>query len=548
MNVLIVDDDRFVVSALEQKMDWLPLGVEQIYTAYNIRQAMKIFEEFPIHILICDIEMPQGSGLELLAWIRSEGFNVQAIFLTNFADFNYAQKAIELQSFEYYLKPIEFDKLELIIKKAVKKVKLSQIEENASKVRYYWQQNKEKLIEHFWYSYLKNNTSLSGEELQEQLEMNTIDYSMDDCFLPVLLEFFPYKLVENREIISIFENENNLEKKLKSILEETFKNITFAFESFLEVSTNKDKYLAIIKLVDSTAEVTSRELLSSYTELLTAINTQLNCDVQCYVGTSGHLDTVQSIVKKLQLMNEETIDFRNKIIYFRNYEKNEQKYVEPNLQLLEHYLQTSNRLSFIIKCKQYLTNLLGNNVLNHNVLCSFRLDITQLIYTHLKKNEILANKLFQGKVSDFLLEQSSRSVEDFMIYISYLVDVSLDYMEFITSQKSVVKTICEFIDQNYQENITRTNLAKIVYLSPDYIARIFKKETGNSLVNYIIKKRVEIAKDLLINTDLPVHLISDKVGYGNYSYFTKIFKKETNYTPVDYRKIPTQKGEPKKGH
>jgi two-component system response regulator YesN len=116
-------------------------------------------------------------------------------------------------------------------------------------------------------------------------------------------------------------------------------------------------------------------------------------------------------------------------------------------------------------------------------------------------------------------------------------------MAFTNSQKSVVNTICDYIDQNYQENITRTSLAKIVYLSPDYIARYFKKETGISLVNYIIKKRVDIAKELLNNTDLPVHIISDKVGYGNYSYFTKLFKKETNYTPVDYRKLSNSKGD-----
>lgn len=64
---------------------------------------------------------------------------------------------------------------------------------------------------------------------------------------------------------------------------------------------------------------------------------------------------------------------------------------------------------------------------------------------------------------------------------------------------------------------------------------------GISLINYLIKKRIEVAKDLLSNTDHPVHLISDKVGYGNYSYFTRIFKKETNYTPMDYRKVTNNK-------
>ncbi len=543
MNVLIVDDDRFVVSALEQKIDWPSLGIQQIYTAYNIRQAKKIFDENTIHILISDIEMPQGSGLELLAWIRSEGFNVQAIYLTNFADFNYAQKAIELQSFEYYLKPIEFDKLELIIKKAVKKVKLSQIKEDAIKVGQYWQQNKEELVEHFWHTYLKNNDSLSSEELQEQLKIKNIDYSMHDCFLPLLLDFFPYKLVDNKEIISIFDKENDFQNRLKTMIIETFKNDSIRLGAVLKSSTNKDEYLAIFKLLDHTSELSSREFISLCNELIAAINNQLNCDVQCHIGPSSSLNKIQSTVKELQVARKETIDFRNKTFYIETYKKSTNKYVEPNLQLLEHYLETGNRLSFNNKCYRYLTNLLDKNALSYNVLCSFRLDITQLIYTHLKKKEILANKLFQGKVSDLLLEQSSRSIDDLMTYISYLVDVSLDYMAFTNSQKSVVSTIRDYIDQNYQEDITRTSLAQIVYLSPDYIARFFKKETGISLVNYIIKKRVDIAKDLLTNTSLPIHIISDKVGYENYSYFTKLFKKETNYTPVEFRKMTNSKSE-----
>ncbi|WP_160723821.1 response regulator transcription factor [Bacillus sp. USDA818B3_A] len=541
MNVLIVDDDRFVVSALEQKMDWTSLGIEQIYTASNIRQARKIFENNSIHILISDIEMPQGSGLELLAWIRSEGFNVQAIFLTNFADFNYAQKAIELQSFDYYLKPIEFDKLELIIKKAVKKVNSGQINEDAIRVGHYWNNNKEKLIEHFWFTYLKDNHSLSSEELLEQLKINKIDYSMEDCFLPLLLDFFPYRLVENKEIISVFGNDIDLKIRLKTIINETFKDFPIHLEGFLEVSTNNDEYLAIFKIVESTSETYLRDIISSCKKFITAVNTQLHCDVQCSLGTLSPLYQIQSLIKELQVMSEETIDCRNKVFCLDTYEIGDKKYVEPNLPLLEHYLQTGNRLSFINKCHQYLTNLAGKNAINHNVLFSFRIDITQLIYTHLKKNEILAHKLFQGKSSEFLLEQSSKSIEDIMNYITFLIDVSLDYMAFTNSQKSVVNTIRNYIDQNYHENITRTSLAQIVYLSPDYIARFFKKETGVSLVNYIIKKRVDIAKDLLTNTDLPVHTISDKVGYDNYSYFTKLFKKATNYTPVDYRKIANSK-------
>ena len=119
MNALLVDDDRYFVAALREKIDWPSLGIDEVYSAYNIRGAREIIERHAIRVMLCDIEMPQGSGLELLAWIRERAYPVQAIFLTNYADFHYAQKALELQSLDYYLKPVALDKLYPGIAKAV---------------------------------------------------------------------------------------------------------------------------------------------------------------------------------------------------------------------------------------------------------------------------------------------------------------------------------------------------------------------------------------------------------------------------------------------
>ncbi|OXS78729.1 response regulator transcription factor [Domibacillus enclensis] len=535
MNILIVDDDRFVIAALKQKMDWPSLGIKEVYSASNIRQAQSIFQAKPIHLLISDIEMPQGSGLELLSWIRSEKYETQAIFLTNYADFNYAQKAIELQSFDYYLKPIEFDKLELIIKKAIKKVETSKIKEQSIGTGNYWQKNKEEHQQHFWEKHLKEDIRLTEEDLQKQLKIKQIDYSLGDSFVPLLIDCFPYKLVNYQTIHSVIEQESHFQLKLKTVITDAFRSHPIHLDSFLKLNQNTDDYLALFRLNDG-ADVLLDELVSSSNELIATAQEKLNCAIQCRLGPVRSLGNVKQTFKELHASKKESIDFRNNVFLFTHQDKEDKKYTEPNFQLLEHYLETENRLSFMNKCDQYLTSLANKKILSYSVLCSFRLDVTQIIYTHLKKKEILANKLFQGKTHDFLLEQSSRSIEDIMIYISYLVDVSLEYMAFTDSQKSVITTICDYIDQHYQENINRNSLAKVVYLSPDYIARFFKKEMGVSLVHYIIQKRVAVAKELLAHTDLPIHIISDKVGYGNYSYFTKIFKKETHYTPVDFRK------------
>ena len=76
----------------------------------------------------------------------------------------------------------------------------------------------------------------------------------------------------------------------------------------------------------------------------------------------------------------------------------------------------------------------------------------------------------------------------------------------------------------------------MVYLSADHLARVFKKETGETLVKYITDKRIHAAKELLSDTKTPISQVASEVGYDNYSYFTKIFKEKTGVSPGDYRK------------
>lgn len=105
-SILIVDDDKLLADKLEETVQWEKIGISMVFTAYNIRQAQKLLEEFPIQFLLCDIDMPQGSGLELLEWIRSRQMEIECVFLSSYANFAYAQKALRLSAREYLLKPI----------------------------------------------------------------------------------------------------------------------------------------------------------------------------------------------------------------------------------------------------------------------------------------------------------------------------------------------------------------------------------------------------------------------------------------------------------
>ena len=99
-----------------------------------------------------------------------------------------------------------------------------------------------------------------------------------------------------------------------------------------------------------------------------------------------------------------------------------------------------------------------------------------------------------------------------------------------------IETVKKMIKDNISTEISRDELAEAVYMSPDHLTKLFKKETGMSLSDYIIQKRILLAQKLLSSTELSVVEIAQKAGFSYSSYFVRIFKKKTGITPQEYRK------------
>jgi AraC-like DNA-binding protein len=99
-----------------------------------------------------------------------------------------------------------------------------------------------------------------------------------------------------------------------------------------------------------------------------------------------------------------------------------------------------------------------------------------------------------------------------------------------------VKDAISYIHHHYDYPIQVKDIAASVNLHPGYFHRIFKSNTGKTIVEYLTSLRVEKAKMLLAHTDIPVIDISDSIGINSREYFSAIFKKHTGETPVAYRK------------
>jgi two-component system response regulator YesN len=103
---------------------------------------------------------------------------------------------------------------------------------------------------------------------------------------------------------------------------------------------------------------------------------------------------------------------------------------------------------------------------------------------------------------------------------------------------TAVETIKRWISANYNQHADLNTLAGMVFLTPSYLSKLFKQETGLTLTDYVIEIRIRKAKQLLKNApDLKIHEIGTEVGYPDPAYFNKLFKKVVGVTPNEYKRI-----------
>ena len=118
-SILIVDDDRTFVEELKSALQWNRLRITEVYTAFSVREAIAFLSKTKADIVLCDIEMPGGNGLQLLKWIRENHASMECIVLSSYAEFSYAQSALRFDVCDYLLKPIKAKELEETISRVV---------------------------------------------------------------------------------------------------------------------------------------------------------------------------------------------------------------------------------------------------------------------------------------------------------------------------------------------------------------------------------------------------------------------------------------------
>ena len=128
--------------------------------------------------------------------------------------------------------------------------------------------------------------------------------------------------------------------------------------------------------------------------------------------------------------------------------------------------------------------------------------------------------------------------EELSAWIVKVLDAFLDavYESRGLSGSRQLTDALSYIRSHHMLNLTLEDVAAQVFVSPFYLSHMFKEKLGVTFVEYLTRVRVEMAKSYLLNTQLPVAAVAEKVGYEDASYFGKVFKRLTGATPKGFRR------------
>ena len=104
-------------------------------------------------------------------------------------------------------------------------------------------------------------------------------------------------------------------------------------------------------------------------------------------------------------------------------------------------------------------------------------------------------------------------------------------------QNPLTLKITSYINTNFAKRITLDDIGRLTFFSPIYCDTVFKKDTGRSIIDYLISRRIDEAKKQLVSTELSLSKIAELCGFTDYNYFCRVFKKRVGTSPSAYRKM-----------
>lgn len=530
IRALIVDDEIYAVKGLRSGVRWDAVGIDEVYEAYHAPMAQDALNERDIDIVICDIEMPEVSGLDLMEWIKDRGLDPEIVVLTCHSEFAYAKRAMHLGGFEYLLKPVVYAELEQVLATAVGKVnekrRISETDERYGRMVELWNSRKPILVERFWQDLLEGRIPPSEREISRSLAAYDMAEEGVSRVGLVLIS------VEKWEKELSDRDEHIMEFALRKAAEEVLLAGDLPGDV---IQDHRGNLIAVLHL--GRADLSPALIAARCEAYLDACRSYFYCQVSCYIGEPAPI--ADAIGSYMALLDGEyrNVSESNRVIACGR---------EPGGDLPVAAAMTDSMLDLAELIEQGRTEELNGRLeawtariaggpASVETLTAAYHALLQVVYYAMHRKGLQAHLLYENRTCPGI-ESATRSMAQFQAWVRCVADAAGALFAKPAAISPVVQKVSRYIADHLDEELTREQLASVAFVNPAYLSRLFRKETGMVLTDYILQEKMRKAADLLQDTDQSISEIADGLHYGNFSYFARLFRKVHGVTPQDYRK------------
>lgn len=537
MTVLLVDDDQSMLQMLLATVDWDKLEIAEKWTALSASAAKEVFLREPVDIMVCDIEMPGGSGIELLSWVREQGYQTRNIFLTNHTRFHYAQTAIKLDTVDFIGKMSPPSELEDALRRAVNMVKAMRVQQRYADYGHYWEENSGLLWRQFWLDLISEKIPPDAESVSRAAKERLMEWygysdrQKEEAGFPPHLPMLCTVSLSQPAIAGWEPRE--LDFCIYNVLSEVLYGTTNSDHIVSLGRENRAVYAIIVEAKDAKGlEKKAREADSLFREYL-------HFSVNLYIGSVVPPERISAEVRRLQEADRENVT-QSGGVHLLDPPGGGEK-IQPgqparmDMSGLRELLAAGDAYQAVGRVKDYFSSL-PRAAITHQVLKDFQVDFNQVLYGVLSERQIEAHQLLTGSGAEEVSRRAPNSLIDTLKWASFAVQRAVEAIQSSSRSQTIAGRVKSYIDEHYAEHISKAELGAMLYLNPDYLAKLFKKETGQALNDYIAQVRVNAAKAMLADESVPLTDVATRTGFDYYSYFSTTFKKAVGMSPSDYRK------------
>lgn len=485
-----------------------------IYMECDLTRAIKDRHFKEIDILLVEAGSDMESKIEHLANRKWEEGKPEIVLMLNCWSENVFRKIEKLSNVFLLNVPFETSQAEKVIEKAVSARKQYLHYVKLRKQANYMENHKQVIQQQFWTRLLSGQISFDPSHFLAEAISCGVEIHLEDSFHIAVLS---RKLIKERNI--------EVERESRTVL----------LKAGNEWFSNCDGDYTLVEQLRPILigrNIPKDEFVYQCEEFIKNLEEETGIPLCIYYDIGVYCENLFSRLHYIILAEKEdwveTPGVYPAVVQHLESEK-EMKIILPGQ--IETYLQNGYYLVAIQSVEKYLTDLAANGEVSSGFLKALRLDMEQVMMCVLKEKSVPAHKVLMDKIFKDLTDNAHVSIESFMTWFR----VVLEHFPQNESTASQVEKIQTYVRTHIFEDITREELSKHLYVNPDYMSRQYKRNTGETLGQYVTREKMKKAAELLISTNKSIGDIGLCLGFSNFAHFSKMFKKIMGCTPKEYR-------------